>query len=860
MRRSLKSVLSKGTRNLLYRLSLATGRFSRPLALTIGAIPPQVSQAGECLDQLIGPWVEPVGTNLFRVSPLASDLGHDMLPPDEQKQIHETIAVQTLRKGKVDAIDANTIMMHAIAGESPESLFALALGVLREDLDPSILEMLAEHFLVLRLFRTDVAIYPLNFSVSAMLRIAQFRLAVTASDGNRIPDIKASLFNEISSLPEGEPRRALEARAMITLLTTMGVANYLDDWLSLLLRLKSIVGTNEFLKDFTADIAGSVDTANSNFLGPLFSIGSANLASVARLEHVINKLDELNPSDRALLLAPIDKGYSDYAVLINGPWIALRRENFDAGDAAMRYQRMAEKTRDWNVHPLSLQCSVAQAIMLDEYQNDMEGALAVLEETVTAMGNDVILSRATAQVYWRHDQHEKALNIFRSIADQVGGDDSFERAYALREAAISAAKCSEWSLSEEWFLDAQRAATRALGDNMKVMAIGLGADSAVAALGAGHAGRGLKRLAESLSALREIGPEATLRGAYCHRAIRHAVMWMKSGVEKSKISDHPIQMEPGTCSNPNPLAAIREYPLIHIDTAWYMLAEAETAAGLDEGITATLHDRLAQGPIPVRETSLRLLAMQTDIEKLNAIGFVAHFTRYVEATSYLLKEVGLHQANTDPLAPKRGQAPKLEEHPPFDPVAEQTAAQAILGYGICSALECQPDAMAELETALHGQFGGPFPGKAIFDYWKEGLASLGELDQTVLTTIKTLLEHQHVEPFDFWVAGLCFLKWTHQSNFKNYLAIRLAAWQRTGWKRIATEERFRLSMPVQTVPSIEDALTMPSDDLSFIAKLLLAASEAAGISLGPTHRNALEAMAEGTESPPNPASGANACC
>ena len=46
----------------------------------------------------------------------------------------------------------------------------------------------------------------------------------------------------------------------------------------------------------------------------------------------------------------------------------------------MRYERMAKKTRNWGIRSLSLQCPVAQAIMLDEFSEHREGALAVLEE------------------------------------------------------------------------------------------------------------------------------------------------------------------------------------------------------------------------------------------------------------------------------------------------------------------------------------------------------------------------------------------------------------------------------------------------------------------------------------------------
>ena len=151
---------------------------------------------------------------------------------------------------------------------------------------------------------------------------------------------------------------------------------------------------------------------------------------------------------------------------------------------------------------------------------------------------------------------------------------------------------------------------------MRAMAVGLGADSAVAALETGNVNRALTRLAEAVEALADINPEATLHAAYCHRVIRHTVLWTQSRItgRAVQIGGRPIAMEAGTCSNPDPLPAIRELPLGHIDVAWYMLAEAESAAGLDVGITATLDDRLAQGPIPVMEVNLRTQMIQTAID------------------------------------------------------------------------------------------------------------------------------------------------------------------------------------------------------------------------------------------------------
>ena len=847
-RRSLVSALPEGTRTLLYRLSLAIGHFDRSLALAIGEIPPPVSQTGECMDQLVGPWLETAGKDLFRVSPLASRFGGEMLPRDEQEYIHRAIATQMLSKLSIDASNFDAIMMHAIAGKSTKSLVMLAGKLLSSDY--SLLEGLSEHLQVFRLFRTEVPIYPDTPSVSGMLRLAQFKLAVAASEEGRISDIVAALFNEISDMPEGESKRILEVPALALVLNTLGVANYLNNWIDLLLRLKTLAAAHDVLKGLPANVEDTADAIRSNFLGTLFSIGSANLASVDRLEQIINELDELDPKVRAILLVPVTGVPSDYSSLINGTWTTqMRRGHFDAKNAAIRYRRMAAKTENWSIRSISVQCSVAQAVITDEHLDNREGALELLEEAVQTLGQDLILSRAKARVHWNRGEHASALQIFRGIADQFGLDNPVERAFAMRDAAISAAKCDEWLQAEKWFLDAQTAARLAHVADMDVMAIGLGADSAVAALEAGEVGRALTGLGEAVEALTEVNPESTLRAAYCHRVIRHTVLWMQSRTKGSdvKFKGEPITMEAGTCSNPNPLSAIRELPLGHIDVAWYMLAEMEIANGLDLGIVASLENRLKEGSIPVMEVQLRMEMIQADIDRLDAAGFAAHFTPYVEAFVYLKKEGGRIKTGFDGLTSKREQIPPLDKNGPFDAVAEQVAKDAILAYGIRSTLTGQAESMTKLETALNSQVTGPFPGQFVFHHCNGKSDSLNELDQIVLTIVKKLLRNEYIEPKDFWMAGARFFEWTNHSDFKRLLTTHLAAWQKCGWRQILKTESFKLSRPRQTVPQIEEILAESTDDQTFVAKLLLATSEALGVSLSAAYRDALKTMAEAAE-------------
>ncbi len=840
-RRNLVSTLPDDVRDLLYRLSLTLGRFDRSLALTIGGIPPPVSKTGEHIDHLVGPWIEPIGKGLYKVSPLASQFGYKMLSADDQKRIHKTIAAEMIGKDTVDVSDVDIIMMHAITGKSTEVLTSVAAKLLSSD--RRTLEISAEHIVFFRYLQTDKPAYPEKPFVSAMLRLAQLQLVAVAGEAKRVAEIATVFFSETGDI-EDKLRRLLEGSAMSILLNTIGIANYLDDWISVLRRFNATVKAEDFLKDLRSD-----NLSDSNFLGLLFGVGSTDIASVKRLEHVINQLDELDSTERSLFLKPAHKMFSDYSTLINGPWIVEQdRDDFDAEEAAARYRRMEKKTRSWEIRPLSLQCSVARAVILDEYLNKKEDALAVLEDAVSVMGPDQILSRSMAKIYWRHGNHAKVIKIIRDIEDRIGGDNLWERVLALREAAISAAKCGEWPQSEKWFLGAQSAAELIQSSDMQVMAVGLGADSAVAAFEAGHLGRALKRLAEAVSLLANIDPETTLRAAHCHRVIRHTVLWMKSRIDGSdvKIEGEPIRVEPGVCSNPSPSPAIKEHPLGDIGISWYMLAEAETAAGLDLEITSTLENHMAGNAIPTMEVSLRTRTIEADIDKLDSVSFAVHFKSYIETGTYFLKNRDQIMAQFNPLVLQREKIPALDMNAPFSPETEWVAKDALMAYSLNAVFANRPETVTELKTALESQFAGSFPGKLAFE---ENQASSDQLDQVVAEITGELLQSKHVVPEKFWLAGLRLLERVKISKFKHILTPRLAAWQRSGWKRILTEESFRLRTPQITIPDIEEVLKMPTNDRSFIASLLLTTSQAVGTYLDPEYRNALEAMAKETELP-----------
>ena len=848
-RRYLISALPDDARQLLYRLSLVVGHFSRSLALSIGDVGPSLPNVGECIDQLVGPWIETLGNDSFRVSPLAANFGRDNLALDHQRRIHSAIAAQMLGGRRIDASDIDLVVVHGLIGKSARSLAVAAHCVLTADHGD--LEQYADYLPVFRLLRTDQPIFPEDRAISAVLRIAQFRLISACEHRDKLPAVVDAVFWEVGRIEEDELRTATEGMVVATVLATMGIANYLDNWLALLLKIRSMLQEGEALRGFLAYTEEQYGKVESDVPSELFCIGSSNIDNVARLEYIIDELDRVAPCYRSLLLSKTENEFSMCAGFISSPWLSQqRRGDLDAKDAATRYGRMAEKAWRWGFSLLSMNCTASQAVMLDEYLGDTEAAVAVVRMAIEVYGRHPVLAHALAKIYWRAKDYDSTLEILSGVAEEVGDGNPVEGAYALRIAAISAAKCGDWIQAERWFFDAQDCATQVQIGDMSVMAIGLGADAAVAAYHTGDVSRAVAGLASAIEALGGVTEDGSLRTAYCHRVVRHTISWLKSRVtgDRVELEGQTLHMEPGMCSNPEPSNAIRDLPLAHIDIAWYLLAEIGVSSRIESGITFDLHDKLQNGPIPMMESILRTHMLEADIDVGDTFQFAEHFAMYLEAAKFVSANVNrlknIVSSNDRSLDFERGVLPTLGFDGPNDAVVEQAARHSIVAYAMCCVFSAQSFEVVELEGALRDKFPNRIPGEVIFEYWNGNSVEIPALERIVIDLIKKLTQLEYIGPSDLWIAGVRFFEFGNGTMMKNHLVRRIAAWQRTGWRRITTTETFRLLRPRQTVPHISEALGAPEDNDSFLAKLLLTTSEAVGSSLGTKYREHLRAISE----------------
>lgn len=106
------TIKDEGTRELLYRLSLAIGGFSRERAEKVAAVKPPISLVGEKLDRLTGLWVQPYSGDRLIQSPLVDSSFGSSLDGRTRAGVHAVYANDILASGELHPIDVMTCVYH----------------------------------------------------------------------------------------------------------------------------------------------------------------------------------------------------------------------------------------------------------------------------------------------------------------------------------------------------------------------------------------------------------------------------------------------------------------------------------------------------------------------------------------------------------------------------------------------------------------------------------------------------------------------------------------------------------------------------------------------------------------------------
>lgn len=602
-RQRLLHDLPDGSRRLLERLSLTVGGFKRALVLDIAQIEPVVADGGALFDNLIGSWIDQQERDRFSLSPLLSNFAASTLTDAQKEHVHFEIANSLAKPRSLDPITANSALMAAWNGKNDGVIFKLCMSVLNSKRSDR--EMIAPHLMMLTHMRTDNFAYEDNPVFSQMLRGAQLILLCYVEHGaDTFDDALAAFERDTARVQPEQLRSSMEVIVYSNLLLAEPIFGPLPNFLDIIQKFDKLCENKD---NILPDEIFSGVSQLGNIAENISFMFLNQIRQTRRIGDLLSTFIHLDAAEREIR-EKIFRNYNvpeipvDIDMLISGAWL----KEHDAGtlDAVAHtaaYAQMENLANRWDRTDLAVACCKYQAVILDEYGNDKDAALLVIENGLTKYGSaNSELIRAKAKILYRANDHQASLELSRRLIESGAPLSETERAFLGREAAISSEKQGHLEEARKYYIYAAAAAKDSGVTDMIPMHIGLLADAALTSWHMGDRANCLQEFARVLEKLAILDPDSSLRAKHCHAVSRHVLLWLDqeaTGETRYIANGEPPQIYPGLVSNPEPHPDIEKRFLPALEMSWYMLAKIECHCLLDVGITENIDSHLPKGPV-----------------------------------------------------------------------------------------------------------------------------------------------------------------------------------------------------------------------------------------------------------------------
>ena len=837
--------LDAASRELLLRLSLLTNNFDRSIMLTVVGVPPAVPQAGMIFDALVGPWIEQVGADRYRLSPLLRDSGEVGLAEGQRTGVRTAVVEHLIARRPFPADQLMQVFIFAYGLKLIPALSWFS-GILVHTAvrDPETFKRLAEEVSVFAMADRGPS-EPLiaeDPRASFRLRYAQFRVAIANEDGRRAVTILDRMLSDVEHLSGASKSNSL-GMALGTALMERSVPLPPVRWLEM---LKTLVAIPEMRREFgkrpshTDPLSGLTLSASADEL--IFIIRATALSGIDQLCELVGALDAMEEVTRERYLKAASNLMRSVAQIVASAWLSeVKSDGFDSRAAGAKLAALYAIASRWRNVDMATELACAHAVMLDEYAGDMKGALDVLTAAQAAHPQDYRISRQRQKVYYRNGDHALALAEFESFADALPSASPVERAFTVRLAGRSAAEVEDFARARMFFEQAWEAASKC-GDQMLPMVAGLSGDCAVLAFQAGDVDKALELMARALAESEVIDPATGLKEHYCILILTAAILWMRGAA-----ADWPVERQAmiiGMCSNPDPLPEIRERRLPQRLLPWYELAELEAEVGTGQAVFSELRRRTAKGGLLLMETMLASRLLGSALRDLDADRFADLLSIYpravVEATS--------RPADRRPEAIFEMPVGTLKPIAPGEWVEKricEATTSAVLIFLVTAACAGRRNLIDTLRARLQRTDGLGSAIAPLFDT----ISNPSDKRDDVIIVVANLLGHM-LRPDFVFDASDAFMATVHLVQFLSAhplgetAAGPIVEYFAQVWRDILANRTFSVRNPVVTGPFILKALSKGVGNRARLANIVLASEAAVRAHLSDELRTQIRAMTE----------------
>lgn len=222
-------------------------------------------------------------------------------------------------------------------------------------------------------------------------------------------------------------------------------------------------------------------------VGFMFLNQARQIKLINELPLAFEFLNSCEQEFRQKLLKPYSNPDFDVDMLVSGAWLKEHEANtIDPPSHSNVFAQLEEFAKSWGHTGLAVCCRKYRAIIIDEYGDDKDKALVVLDEGLKLYGEtNSELVRAKAKVLYRAEDHQGSLDLSKALIDEDAPLSKTEKAFLGRDAPISAEKQGDYETARRYYLYGSNSAENCNILDMVTMRVGLMADAALASWHAG---------------------------------------------------------------------------------------------------------------------------------------------------------------------------------------------------------------------------------------------------------------------------------------------------------------------------------------------------------------------------------------
>jgi hypothetical protein len=848
--RRLLERLDIGARELVYRLSLSALVMQRKQVLSIATRAPAIAEPGLAFDKLIGPWIETLGADIYRVSPLIRNAGAEIRGAEWAREAHSSIANGLLMLRTLTPYDASAILFHGVAGQDWDVIAHLSIGTFRADADTwSALAEPAGWFVLVGTGE-GVSSPDTNPSILFLIRLFQYRLA--AAGGNQ----RAALAIIARFDAELPPSQSDELLALCRHIFLGQVLVRTEIHLS----VTSIINIGvEYitLNDASADLLrpGLGTIPHHALQGADGSFDAASVAGFTLSSRIDGRLamsdllDVCEPLPVAVarrLLWFIGGTEAVASLLFARSWIwESRQEPPDWVAARAVCMRAYSLARKLELPGLAQAAARAVAQIIDEHLGGREEALRIADDLAAEIGWSPSQEDGRAGILLRNSDFRGALDIWRRVLPgwQTQSDLDIQQEYSCRDAAIAAGHLNEWAESADWLATARERTGSGVNPLYEAALL---IDEGYARWKSGDNTAALARLNEGLHSIERLPPDDTdEQASLLRKRAGHTVMWM-AGVAGGSPPEGFSAPTPAWCSRLDPYSGPRVPPTPH-DVMWAHLLEFEMAVGLGDDLLRAHEVPLGRSPYGLVRVSVGLIRIRHRLKTLALNDLVELAFDLAEATEicrHYYKEGGLDGA--EPL--------------PADavvPTPIELAPDIIFSVMLSGVFALAARGSVTAKTVGRWRVGAEQTGLLpVLGTWldlAEGLLVTHVVNSqvalrdkslkwpgTVLATVGVCLDDT-VGPAELMTAHVCWVNTLPRINSSFFPIDDIEHLVTYAWLRMANRP-FLLRMPSITVPELQRACANETRGWRKIGEVLLAAEDAIPATVPETMRQTIRKL------------------